>query len=70
MNWIKQLFSKKSETKQCDIRVVVGSSYPKREQTYMHIETGTGRPYVTNHPPHVQKWCNEQLQINSNRCRC
>ena len=69
MNWIKRLFTKKETTKQCDIPVVVGSS-SKKEQTYMHIEQGTGRPYFTNEPPHIKKWCEEQLQRSKNHCRC
>jgi hypothetical protein len=53
MNLIKRLFSKK-KNKQCDISGVVGSSSPKKEQTYMHVEAGTNRTYFTNEPPHIK----------------
>lgn len=69
MNWIKRIFSKKETTEQCDIPVV-NSSSPKKEQTYMYIEEGTGRPYFTNEPPHIKNWCEEQLQKSRKRCRC
>ena len=70
MNWIRRIFGKKDKNKQCDIPIVVGSSTPKKEQTYMHIEEGTNRPYFTNEPPHIKKWCEEQLKRSRNRCRC
>jgi|TARA_R110000850_G_scaffold275431_1_gene414802 hypothetical protein len=70
MNWIKRIFSKKETTEQCDIHVVVGSSSTKKEQTYMHIEAGTNRPYFTNEPPHIKKWCDKQLQRSKKRCSC
>lgn len=70
MNLIKRLFSKKVEAKQCDIPIVVGSSSPKKEKTYMHIEAGTGRPYFTNEPPDIKKWCEEQMEKRRKRCRC
>jgi len=66
MNLIKRLFSKK-KNKQCDISGVVGSSSPKKEQTYMHVEAGTNRTYFTNEPPHIKKWCEEQIQRSKNR---
>lgn len=69
MNCIKRLFNKKETTKQCDIHSVVGSYSLKKEHTYMYIEEGTGRPYFTNEPPHIKKWCEEQLQKSRNRCR-
>jgi len=69
MNWIKNLFHKKTQ-KQCAISGVVGSSSLKKEQTYMHIESGTNRPYFTHEPPHIKKWCEEQLQRSKNSCKC
>jgi len=69
MNWIKNLFHKKTQ-KQCDISGVVGSSSPKKEQTYMHIEAGTNRTYFTNEPPHIKKWCEEQIQRSKNSYKC
>lgn len=38
MNWIKRLFSKKTETKQCDIHVVVGSKPTELEEQTLNLD--------------------------------
>jgi hypothetical protein len=38
MNWIKRLFSKKAETKQCDIHVVVGSKPTELEEPNLNLD--------------------------------
>jgi hypothetical protein len=68
INHIADLLERYS-TEQLILHGVVGSSSPKKEQTYMHVEAGTNRPYFTHEPPHIKKWCEEQLQRSKNSCK-
>jgi len=38
----------------------------KKEETYLHHDKD-GRPFFTNEPPHIKKWCEQQLELSRKR---